>query len=82
MNGAPDNVQVAHLFQERIGDDERRLRRELAEILHGVHVEVDLIGNAEPHMGLCPPSHAFDVEIVIQVHVVRGAVAAAGPASE
>jgi hypothetical protein len=33
-------------------------------------------------MSLCPPSHTFDVEIVIQVHVIGGAVAAGGSAAE
>ena len=52
------------------------------QILYRVHVEVDLIGNSEPHMGLCPPSHALDVQVVIDVDVVGGAVAAAGSAAE
>ena len=53
-----------------------------AQILHGVHVEVNLIGNAEPHMRLCPPGHAFDIQVVIDVDVVGGAVAAAGAAAK
>ncbi len=59
-----------------------RARWELAQILHRVQVEINLIGNPEPHMGLCPPSHALDVEVVIDIYVIGGAVAAAGPASE
>ena len=81
-NVAPDDVHVADLLQDRIGDDDGGARRELAQVLHGVQVEVDLIGNAEPHMGLCPPGHAFDIQVVIHVDVVGGAVAAAGSASE
>ena len=81
-NVAPDDVHVADLLQHRIGNDDGGARRELAQVLHGVHVEVDLIGNAEPHMRWCPPGHAFDVQVVIHVDVVGGAVAAAGPASE
>ncbi len=53
-----------------------------SHILHRVHVEINLIGNSEPHMSLCPPSHALDVEVVIDVDVIGGAVAAAGAASE
>ncbi len=52
------------------------------QILHRIHVEVNLIGNSEPHMVLGPPSQALDVEVVIDVDVVGGAVAAAGAASE
>ena len=81
-NVAPDNVYMADLLQSWIGDDDGGARRELAQILHGVHVEIDLIGNSEPHMGLCPPRHALDVEVVIDIYVIGGAVAAAGPASE
>ena len=33
-------------------------------------------------MRLCPPRHAFDVEVVVHIYVVGRAVAAAGPASE
>ena len=73
---------MADLLQDWIGDDDGRARWELAQILHRVHVEINLIGNSEPHMGLCPPSHALDVEVVIDIYVVGGAVAAAGAASE
>ena len=81
-NVAPDNIDVAHLLQSRIRNDDGGARRELAHILHRVHVEINLIGNSEPHMGLCPPSHALDIEVVIDIDVIGGAVAAAGAASE
>jgi hypothetical protein len=57
-------------------------RDELAQIFHGVEVEVDLIGNTEPHMRWCPPSHAFDIQVMVQIDVVRGTVTAARPTSE
>ena len=79
---APDDVQVADLLQDRIGNDNGGARWELTQTLHRVHVEVNLIGHAEPHRRLCPPGHSFDVKIMINIHVVGGAVAAAGPASE
>ena len=79
---APDDVDVADLLQRWIGDDEGRARREVAQVLHRVHVEVDLIGNSEPHMGWRPSRHALDVQVVIDVDVVGGAVAAAGAAAE
>src|SRR5271167_2330272 len=54
----------------------------MAQVLHGVQVEVDLIRNAEPHMRRCPPRHPFDVEVVVHIYIVHRAVAAAGPTSE
>ena len=51
-------------------------------ILHRVQVEINLIGNSEPHMGLRPSSHTLDIEVVIDSYVIGGAVAAAGATSE
>ncbi len=73
---------MADLLQSRIGNDDGGARRKLAHILHRVHVEINLIGNPEPHMGLRPPSHTLDVEVVIDIYVIGGAVAAAGATSE
>ncbi len=53
-----------------------------AEVFHRVQVEVDLIGNTEPHMRRCPPGHTFDIQVMVEIDVVGGTVAAAGPASE
>ena len=78
----PDDVEVADLLQNRIGNDDGGARGELTQGLHGVHVEINLIGNAEPHRRLGPPRNPLDVEIMIDINVIRGAVAAAGPASE
>src|SRR5579862_267064 len=81
-NVAPDDIHVAELLQSRVGNNDGAARREITQILHRIQVEVDLIGNPEPHMGLCSPSHALDVEVVIDICVVSGAVATAGPAPE
>ena len=81
-NVAPDDIHVAELFQCRAGNNDGRLRWKLVYVLHRVHVEINLIGNSEPHMGLGPPSHSLDIEVVIDIYVVGGAVAAAGAASE
>src|SRR5271167_2352284 len=54
----------------------------MAQVLHRVQVEVDLIRNAEPHMGLCPPRHTLSVEVVVHIDIVHRAVAAAGSAAE
>src|SRR5208283_1005105 len=79
---AANNIHVAEMLQRRIGDDDGGGRWELTDIFHRVHVEINLIRNSEPHMGLCPPSHTFDIEVVIDIYVIGGAVAAAGAASE
>jgi hypothetical protein len=79
---APDQVHVPDLLHGGIGNNNGGARGELAYILHRVQVEVNLIRNSEPHMRLRPPSHTLDVEVVIDIDVIRGAVAAAGPASE
>src|SRR5947209_13135654 len=76
------NIDVSHLLQGRVGYDDCRLRGELAEILHSVHVEENLVGNSEPHMGLCPASHALDVEVVINIDVIGGAITTASSAPE
>src|SRR5208337_5148702 len=79
---APHQVDVADLLQSWTRNDDRRARYELAHILHRVPVEIDLVGNSKPHMGLGPPSHTLDVEVVIDIDVVGRAVAAAGAAAE
>ena len=81
-NAASDQVCVPDLLQSRTSHDDGGKRRKLTYILHRVHVEVDLIGDSVPHMRLCPPSHTFDIQVVIDIHVVGGAVAATSAASE
>src|SRR5215467_603546 len=73
---------MSHLLQNRVGNDNRGTRWELAQILDRIAIEVDLVGNAVPHMCLGPPGHSLDVQIVIDIDVVRGAIAAAGAAAE
>src|SRR5271166_4198347 len=79
---SPDNVDVTDLLERCIRDHDGAARGELTQILHRVHVEVNLVRNSEPHMVLCPACQALDVEIVINVHVVGGAIAAAGSTSK
>ena len=79
---AAHGFDVAEALEDRIRDQDSGERGELTQVLDGVAVEVDLVGNAVPHVSGCPPGHALDVEIVEYVDVVGGAVAAAGAAAE
>ena len=81
-NVAPNDINVAHMLQSRIGNDDGGARRELPQVLDSVHVEINLIRNPEPHVSLRPPSHALDVEVVINIDVVGSTVPPASPASE
>src|SRR5208282_153580 len=74
-NEAPDDVDVPEPLQRRVRNNNGGAGRELMHVLHRIQVEINLIGNPEPHMGLCPPSHALDVEVVIEIDVIGGAVA-------
>src|ERR1035438_3614016 len=73
---------MADLLHGRVGNNDGGARRELPQVFHRIHVEVNLIWDTEPHMRLCPPRHAFDVEVMKDVYVIGGAVATAGPATE
>src|SRR5579864_6824591 len=81
-DAAADGVHVTEAFHPRAGDDHGGTRRKRMHILDGVEIEIDLIGNAEPHLGLGPARKALDVEVVIDVYVVGGAVASAGATAE
>ena len=78
----PDNVHVSDSLQTGIGDDDGRLRCEVAQILNGIHVEVNLIRNSKPHMVLCPAGDPLYVQVMKDIYVVGGAIAAARPASK
>ena len=77
-----DEIHVADLLQSRIGDDDGRARRELAQVVDRVLIEINMIGNTEPHRRFHSPRDALDIDVVINVDVIHGAVAAAGAASE
>src|SRR5579884_1607976 len=81
-NVAAHDVHVSDLFERGVGHDHRGTRWERGDVLHRIHIEINLVGNSEPHMRWRPSRLALDVEVVIDVYVVRGAVSAARAAAE